>query len=52
MCLIVTYYYKKIEDKKNCTMKTKGPFVKVMLLNENVKYFLFKPNFTIRRFFD
>jgi hypothetical protein len=45
------YYYKKIEEKINYSMKTKGPFVKVMLLNEDVKHFLFKPNFAIGRCF-
>jgi len=43
---------KKYEDKKNCIMETKGPFVKIMLLNEDVKHLLFKPNFDIGRFFD
>jgi hypothetical protein len=33
-------------------MKTKGAFVKVMLLNEVIKHFLLKPNFNIGRFFD
>jgi hypothetical protein len=33
-------------------MKTKGPFLKVMLLNENVKHLLFKPNFDIGNFFN
>jgi hypothetical protein len=32
-------------------METKGPFVKTMLLNEDVKHPLFKPNFDIGRFF-
>ncbi len=49
MCLIVPYYYKKIKD---CIIKTKGSFVKVMLLNESVKHPLFKPKFDIGRFFD
>jgi hypothetical protein len=26
MCLIVSYYYKKIEDEINCIMKIKKPF--------------------------
>jgi hypothetical protein len=47
MCLIVTYYYKNIEDQWNCIMKTKGPFVKVVLLNEVAKHHLFKLNFDI-----
>jgi hypothetical protein len=39
MCLIVPYYYKKIEDqRKICIMKSKGAFVKVVLLNEVVKH--------------
>jgi hypothetical protein len=33
-------------------MKTKGPFVKIVLMNEVVKHSLFKPNFDIGRFFD
>jgi len=33
-------------------MKTKGSFVKVVLLNEIVKHHLFKPNFDIGSFFD
>jgi hypothetical protein len=52
MCLRVFYYYKKIEDQRNFIMKIKGPFVKVVLLNEIVKHPLFKPNFDIRRFYD
>jgi hypothetical protein len=32
-------------------MKIKGPFMKVMSLNEVVKHILFKPNFDIRIFF-
>jgi hypothetical protein len=31
-------------------MKTKGPFMKVVLLNEVVKHPLFKPNFDIEIF--
>jgi hypothetical protein len=42
----------KIEGQKNYMMKTKGAFVKIVLLNEVVKHHLFKPNFDIRRFFD
>jgi hypothetical protein len=52
MYLILFYYYKTIEHEKNCIMKTKGPFVKVVLLNEVVKHPLFKPNFDIGGFFD
>jgi hypothetical protein len=33
-------------------MKIKGPFMKVMSLNEVVKHPLFKPNFDIGIFFD
>jgi hypothetical protein len=47
MCLIVPYYYKKIEDEINFIMKIKGPFMKVMSLNEAIKHPLFKPNFDI-----
>ncbi len=36
----------------NCIMKTKGPFMKVMLLNEVVKHQLFKSNFDIEIFLD
>jgi hypothetical protein len=52
MFLIVPYYYKKIEDPKNYIMKTKRPFVKVVLLNEVVKHLLFEPNFNIGNLFD
>jgi len=51
MFLIVSYYYKKIEDEINFIMKIKGPFMKVMSLNEVVKHLLFKPNFDIGMFF-
>jgi hypothetical protein len=33
-------------------MKIKGPFMKIMSLNEVVKYPLFKPNFNIGILFD
>jgi hypothetical protein len=33
-------------------MKIKGPFMKVMLLNETIKHLLFKPNFDIGILFD
>jgi hypothetical protein len=33
-------------------MKIKGPFMKVMSLNEVVKHLLFKPNFDIEILFD
>jgi hypothetical protein len=51
MCLIVPYYYKKFEDEIFCIMKTKGPYMNVVLLNEVVKHPLFKPNFNIEMFF-
>jgi hypothetical protein len=50
MRLIVPYYYKKFEDEINCIMRAKGPFLKVMSLNENVKHPLSKPNFDIGNF--
>jgi len=49
--LIVPYNYKIVEDEINYIMKTKGPVMKIMLLNEIVKHLLFKPNFDIRIFF-
>jgi hypothetical protein len=52
MCLIVPHYYKNFEDEINCIMKTKEPFMKVMILNGIVKHLLFKPNFDIEFFFD
>jgi hypothetical protein len=52
MCLIVSYYYKKIKDEINCIMKIKGPFMKVVSLNEIVKHPSFKPNFDIEILFD
>jgi hypothetical protein len=45
MCIIVTYYYKKTEHQKNCIMKIKGPFVKVVSLNEIIKHPLFQPKY-------
>jgi hypothetical protein len=39
MCLIVPYYFLKIEDEINCMIKAKGPLMKIMLLNEVVKHF-------------
>jgi len=51
MCLIIPYYHKKIEDEINYIMRTKGPFMKLMLLNEVIKHPLFKPNFDIEFFF-
>jgi len=47
MFLIMPYHYKKIEDEINCMIKTKKPFMKIMLLNEVVKHHLFKQNFNI-----
>jgi hypothetical protein len=52
MCIIVPYYYEKIEDEIKCIMKIKGPFMKVVLLNEVVKHLLFKRNFDIGILFD
>ncbi len=52
MFLIIPYYYKEIEDEINCIMKIKGPFMKVMSLNEAIKHPLFKPNFDIGIFFN
>jgi hypothetical protein len=52
MCLIIPYHYKKIKDEINCMTKTKGPFMKIVLLNKVVKHPLFKPNFNIGRVFD
>jgi hypothetical protein len=40
----------KFEDQRNCIMKIKRPFVKVVLFNEIIN--LFKPNFDIGRFFE
>jgi hypothetical protein len=48
---MVLYCLKKVEDEKNCIMKTKGPFMKVVLFNEIVKHPLFKPNFDIINLF-
>jgi len=47
VCLIIPYYYKKIEDEINFIMKIEGLFMKVVSLNEVIKYHLFKPNFDI-----
>ncbi len=53
MCLIEPcYYIKKIEDEINYIMKIKGPFMKIMSLNEVVKHPLFKPNFDMGILFD
>ncbi len=43
MCLLVLYYYKRVEHKKVCIIKIKRPFMKVILLNKIVKHSLFKP---------
>ncbi len=50
MCLILPYYFKKFEDQRNVIMKIKGPFMKVVLLNEVVKHPLFKSNFDCKSF--
>jgi hypothetical protein len=50
MYLIIPYYDNFFEDEINCIMKTKGPFMKIMLLNEIVKHQLFKSNFDIEIF--
>ncbi len=42
----------KIEDEINCILKIKGPFMKVMSLNETIKHPSFKPNFDIGILFD
>jgi len=47
---MVPCYYKKMKIKKKCIMKTKRPFVKIVLFNEIIN--LFKPNFDIGRFFE
>jgi len=41
-----------LKIEKTCIMKIKGPFVKVVLLNEVVKHSLFKSNLDIGRFCD
>ncbi len=57
--ILITFYVfngtlllKKFEDQKNIIMKTKGPFLKIVLLNEIVDHPLFKPNFDIGKFLD
>jgi len=52
MCLIVSYYYKKIEHQNNCVIKTKVPFMKVTPLNETIKHPLFQPKANSGRFFN
>jgi hypothetical protein len=52
MCLIISYYNIKIEDETKYIMKIKGPFMKVMSLNDVFKHPLFKPNFNIGILFD
>jgi hypothetical protein len=52
MCLITPYYQKLIKDEINCIMKIKGPFMKVVSLNEVVKHPLLKLNFDIGILFD
>ncbi len=41
-----------IEDEIDYIMKIKGPFMKVVSLNETIKHQLFKPNFDIGILFD
>jgi len=50
MCLVVPYYFLKIEHQKNCIIKTKVPFVKVISLNEIIKHPLFQPKANNGRF--
>ncbi len=45
-----TLLWWKIENQRNCIMKTKRPFVKVMLFNEIINFL--KPNFDIGIFFN
>ncbi len=52
MCLIVPYYYQKIEHQRNCIIKIKVPFVKVVSLNEIIKHLLFQPKTNNERFFN
>jgi hypothetical protein len=52
MCLIITYYYKNFENKKNGIMKIKGPLMKVMLFNEVIKGPLLKSKHEIKTFDD
>ncbi len=47
-----TLLLEKFEDQRNFIMRTEGPFVKVVLLNEVVEHPLCKPNFDIGQFFD
>ncbi len=43
----ITYYYFKNRGWNKLYYENKGPFMKVMSLNEVVKHPLFKPNFDI-----
>jgi hypothetical protein len=52
MCLIVPYYYKKIEHKKKCIIKIKVPFVKVVSLYETIKHPLLQPKTNRGNFFN
>jgi hypothetical protein len=52
MCIIIPYYYKNIEDEIKCIMKIKGPFMKVLSLNEAIKHPSFKPKFDMGILFD
>jgi hypothetical protein len=47
-----TLLQQKNEYEINFIMKIKGPFMKIMLLNEDVKHPLFKPKFEIGRSFN
>jgi hypothetical protein len=48
----ITYYYFKNRGWNKLYYENKGPFMKVMSLNEVVKHPLFKPNFDIGILFD
>jgi len=52
MCLIVTYYFKKIGHQRNYIIKTKVPFVKVVSLTKSIKHPLFQPKVNSGRFFN
>jgi len=52
MCLIVPYYFKKIGHQRNCIIKIKVSFVKVVSLNETIKHPLFQPKVNSGRFFN
>jgi len=52
ICAYLPYYYKKSKDEINCIMKIKGPFIKIVSLNETIKHLLLKLNFDIGILFD